>query len=67
MSFNYRIGDLVVFVDSINNSEIQTIDEVPAFDGSYVTLNGYRNTTGAQFLRPITEAERVAGHRITQQ
>lgn len=60
----YKIGDLVVMVDSIENSSVHSISETPCIHNKAVVLNGYRYQTGTQFIRPATKEERQLDRRI---
>lgn len=64
MKLDYKIGDLVVFVDSIADSAVRTVDETPSNDGRFVVLDGFRNQYGTQFIRPATVQERQLNRRI---
>lgn len=61
---DYKIGDLVVMVDSIANSQVHSISETPCIHGRTVVLNGYRYQTGVQFIRPATAEEQRIQQRI---
>lgn len=63
---DYKIGDLVVMVDSIANSQVHSISETPCIHGLTVVLNGYRHQTGVQFIRPATAEEKHQDQRIIQ-
>ncbi|MCP0918022.1 hypothetical protein MUB04_15900 [Acinetobacter indicus] len=63
---DYKIGDLVVMVDTIADSQVHAISETPCIHGRTVVLNGYRYQTGVQFIRPATAEERQQRQRIIQ-
>lgn len=64
---DYKIGDLVVLVDTIEDSQVHSISETPCIHGRAVVLNGYRYPTGVQFIRPATAEERQQLQRIISQ
>ena len=64
MIHTHKIGDKVVFINSINDSLVRTIDEIPSVDGRYVTLDGYKHTYDINFLRPATAQECQLRHRV---
>lgn len=65
MTTEYKIGDLVVKVDSIADDTLYTISETPCIHGLTVVLDGYRYQTGVQFIRPATIEESNHLRRIT--
>lgn len=64
--YNYKIGDLVVMVDTIADTAVHSISETPCIHGKTVVLNGYRYQTGVQFIRPATPEERQLGCRSSK-
>lgn len=67
VKYDYKIGDAVVLVDSIADDQVHYISETPCNHGSTVTLNGYRYTTGVEFIRPATAAEIQHQQRLPNQ
>lgn len=63
---DYKIGDLVVMLDSFADSQVHSISETPCIHGRTVVLNGYRYQTGVQFIRPATIEEQRQRQRLPQ-
>lgn len=67
VKYDYKIGDAAVLVDTIADDQVHYISETPCNHGSSVTLNGYRYTTGVEFIRPATLAEIKKCRRLPNQ
>lgn len=65
MKHDYKIGDKVVMVDSINDNRVRTVDETPSNDGRFVVLDGHKHQYSTEYIRPASVEEQRTGYRAT--